>query len=189
MSSPKDLFDESRLSIQQKELYMNPEDEILFNSPNHEKINPNQSYVDKQISVNDLEANLLSESSNQKSSQKKRNVFTKRRMTDHLDSSYKILAKKKNSVSSESEEAYFITESQKNSLITSKELLNTINAFEANDKGGFLSRTNHQYSTNRSIHKPILATKKSNKLITCPKKKFIPSFKIPQSVLSKRVLK
>ena len=186
-SSPQNIFNESRFSSNNKDLYIHTDDDVLLNGQNNEMLDPNQTLAPKALNMKDLDsANKHSKSSNKLFTPRTKNIFNKRRMFDLSETSHKVLAKKKMSVGSDSEDTYFVSDNFKDNKLTSKDLISTINAFEACDSAGlFLNKTSKDYNK-EYLSRKLNHQKKNINMIEGMKKKNIPSLKITKSVLANR---
>lgn len=168
-------------------MYIHTDDDVLLNGQNNEMLDPNQTLAPKALNMKDLDsANKHSKSSNKLFTPRTKNIFNKRRMFDLSETSHKVLAKKKMSVGSDSEDTYFVSDNFKDNKLTSKDLISTINAFEACDSAGlFLNKTSKDYNK-EYLSRKLNHQKKNINMIEGMKKKNIPSLKITKSVLANR---
>jgi len=188
-SSPKNLFDESRFSSQNKEFYVNTDDELILNSSPEDILDHNKTIDPRSGKTHDLETCKANEKSTKLWTFRNKSIFNQRRMTENLETGRKILETKKKGCESDNEDPYFVSNSFKGSKLSAKDLINTINAFEACDNVGFLCKTYHDYSKDNLMKKLKANHQKNQKFIISSKKKHIPALRITNSVLTNRIFR
>lgn len=184
-NSPKDLFEESRVSSNNREIIFCPDEELLLSSP-PDNFGTNESEIGQKISSpNVMDLSKISNGVTKLLTPRGDNRLSERRMTDTKDSSHKkSLLRRKTDLGSDTEDTLFNTEEFRRPLNPS-ELINTIQAIDACDNLAIQSRSTMEQLRKASFCRTTKnSTKKSqNKFKLYSKKKSIPTLKFADSVL------